>query len=78
MSEPRKKVVILGNGFDLDLGLKTLYKDFWESKYCPKDYRNLERFPEDFMFVLTRDEYKALIINMRSQFKTLRKTGHNL
>ena len=38
MSEPRKIVLILGNGFDLDLGLKTSYKDFWESKFCPKDY----------------------------------------
>ena len=31
-------VLVLGNGFDLDLGLKTSYKDFWESKLCPKDY----------------------------------------
>lgn len=38
MDESRKVVLILGNGFDLDLGLKTSYKDFWESKYCPKDY----------------------------------------
>ena len=38
MDKPRKIVVILGNGFDLDLGLKTSYKDFWESKFCPKDY----------------------------------------
>ena len=38
MTEPRKIVLILGNGFDLDLGLKTSYKDFWESEYCPKDY----------------------------------------
>jgi hypothetical protein len=38
MEEPRKIVLILGNGFDLDLGLKTSYKDFWESKSCPKDY----------------------------------------
>lgn len=29
--------------------------------------RNLERFPEDFMFVLTGDEHKLLKINMRSQ-----------
>ncbi len=34
----RKIVVILGNGFDLDLGLKTSYKDFWESEFCPKGY----------------------------------------
>lgn len=38
MSEPRKIVLILGNGFDLDLGLKTSYKDFWETKLCPKTY----------------------------------------
>lgn len=37
-SEPRKIVLILGNGFDLDLGLKTSYQDFWDSMYCPKDY----------------------------------------
>lgn len=38
MTEPRKIVLILGNGFDLDLGLKTSYKDFWESEFCPKDF----------------------------------------
>ena len=34
----RRTVLVLGNGFDLDLGLHTSYKDFWQSKYCPKDY----------------------------------------
>lgn len=38
MEEPRRIVLVLGNGFDLDLGLKTSYKDFWESENCPKDY----------------------------------------
>ena len=38
MSESRRIVLILGNGFDLDLGLRTSYKDFWESAFCPKDY----------------------------------------
>lgn len=38
MSEPRNVVLILGNGFDLDLGLKTSYKSFWESDDCPKFY----------------------------------------
>ena len=33
-----KKILILGNGFDLDLGRKTSYKDFYESEFCPKDY----------------------------------------
>jgi hypothetical protein len=30
--------------------------------------RNMERFPDDFMFELTRDEFNLLKINMRSQF----------
>lgn len=34
----RSIVLVLGNGFDLDLGLRTSYKDFWESEHCPKDY----------------------------------------
>ncbi len=38
MAEPRKIVLILGNGFDLDLGLKTSYKDFWQSEFCPKSF----------------------------------------
>lgn len=33
-----KTVFIIGNGFDLDLGLKTSYKDFYESSYCPYYY----------------------------------------
>ena len=33
--------------------------------------RNLERFPEDFMFELTKDEYNALEIRSRSQIVTL-------
>ncbi len=38
MEEPKRIVLILGNGFDLDLGLETSYKSFWESEFCPKDY----------------------------------------
>jgi len=33
--------------------------------------RNIRRFPSDFMFELTNDEYNFLIINIRSQFVTL-------
>ena len=35
---PKSIVLVLGNGFDLDIGLRTSYKDFWESDYCPKSY----------------------------------------
>lgn len=37
-TDTHRIVLILGNGFDLDLGLKTSFKDFWKSNYCPKDY----------------------------------------
>lgn len=33
--------------------------------------RNIKRFPDDFMFELTNNEYNYLIINIRSQFVTL-------
>jgi DNA repair exonuclease SbcCD ATPase subunit len=32
--------------------------------------RNIERFPEDFMFELTNDEYNELKMRLRSQFAT--------
>ncbi len=35
--------------------------------------RNIDRFPEDFMFVLSSDEYLAL----RSQFGTLKRGEHS-
>lgn len=35
-------LVILGNGFDLELGLKTSYKSFYESEYWPFD-KNIEK-----------------------------------
>lgn len=38
MAKITKKVLILGNGFDLDLGRKTSYKNFYNSEHCPKDY----------------------------------------
>lgn len=34
----KKKVLVIGNGFDLNLGRKTSYKNFHESEYCPKTY----------------------------------------
>jgi len=38
MNKDRKRVLIIGNGFDLCLGRKTSYKDFCQSQFCPKDY----------------------------------------
>ena len=54
----------------LDFDLAKLYQI--ETKVLKQAVRrNLERFPEDFMFTLTQEEYNKLIINIRSQFVTL-------
>lgn len=38
MEEKKNIVLILGNGFDMNLSRKTSYKDFWNTDYCPKNY----------------------------------------
>ena len=37
--------------------------------------RNIERFPEDFMFEMTEQEYNSLIISLRSQMVTSKERG---
>lgn len=32
-----KRLLIIGNGFDLDLGRNTRYSDFAKSEFCPKN-----------------------------------------
>lgn len=32
------KIIIIGNGFDLNLGLKTSYKDFMENDYFSRSH----------------------------------------
>lgn len=43
-------VLVVGNGFDLGLGLPTQYKDFVNSKYWPLKERPYERLFEDNLF----------------------------
>ena len=53
----------------LDFDLAKLYQV--ETKALKQAVRrNLERFPADFMFTLTQEEYNLLKINIRSQFVT--------
>ena len=61
---------IRGKTVMLDFDLAKLYQI--ETKALKQAVRrNLERFPEDFMFTLSQEEYNKLIINIRSQFVTL-------
>jgi phage regulator Rha-like protein len=54
----------------LDFDLATMYGT--ETKRLKEAVRrNMERFPSDFMFELTNEEYKSL----RTQFATLEKEG---
>ena len=61
---------IRGKKVMLDFDLAKMYQI--ETKALKQAVRrNLERFPEDFMFTLSQEEYNRLIINIRSQFVTL-------
>ena len=58
----------------LDFDLAELYQV--ETKVLKQAVRrNYDRFPEDFMFELTENEYNSLIISLRSQFVTSNKRG---
>ena len=60
---------IRGKKVMLDYDLAKLYQI--ETKALKQAVRrNLERFPDDFMFTLSQKEYNELIINIRSQFVT--------
>lgn len=64
---------IRGQRVMLDFDLAAMYQV--ETKTLKQAVRrNIERFPEDFMFELTQDEYNTLLINIRSQIVTL-ETG---
>ena len=58
----------------LDFDLAALYQV--ETRVLKQTVRrNLERFPEDFMFEMTEQEYNSLIISLRSQFVTSNERG---
>ncbi|MBR5101020.1 MAG: ORF6N domain-containing protein [Bacteroidales bacterium] len=61
---------IRGEKVMLDFDLARMYQI--ETKALKQAVRrNLERFPPDFMFTLSQEEYKELKISIRSQFVTL-------
>lgn len=58
----------------LDFDLAALYQV--ETKVLKQTVRrNLDRFPEDFMFELTEQEHNSLIISLRSQIVTSNNKG---
>ena len=62
---------IRGRKVMLDFDLARLYQV--ETKALKQSVRrNLERFPPDFMFTLSQDEFNSLKINIRSQIVTLK------
>lgn len=65
---------IRGQRVMLDFDLATLYQV--ETKALKQAVRrNIDRFPADFMFEITNDEYKSLNISLRSQIVTSNKGG---
>ena len=71
----QKKIYeIRGTRVMLDFDLAELYQV--ETKVLKQAVRrNLDRFPEDFMFEITEQEYNSLIISLRSQIVTSNKRG---
>lgn len=69
-----KIYLIRGVRVMLDYDLAELYQvETKVLKQCVR--RNLDRFPEDFMFELTETEYNSLIISLRSQNVTSNEKG---
>lgn len=67
-----KIYLIRGFKVMIDRDLAELYQV--ETKYLKRQTkRNITRFPEDFMFELTKEEHETL----RSQFGTLKQGGHS-
>jgi len=67
-----KIVLLRGEKVLLDRDLAELYDV--ETKQLKRSIRrHINRFPEDFMFQLTKDEYRSL----RSQFGTLKRGVHS-
>ena len=70
-----KIYLIRGQKVMLDMHLANLYQ-VPTKRLKEQVKRNIERFPLDFMFQLTKEEAKILLCS-RSQFATL-KRGHNI
>jgi len=66
----RKILIIRGQRVMLDSDLSNLY-DETTKRLNQQVKRNIKRFPSDFMFQLTEDEYKSL----RSHFATSKGKG---
>ncbi|MEP6582942.1 MAG: ORF6N domain-containing protein [Ginsengibacter sp.] len=67
----RKIYFIRNHKVMLDFDLSALYEV--ETNYLKRQVRrNIERFPEDFLFELNSEEYKSL----RSQFGILKRDQH--
>ena len=49
-----KRTLVVGNGFDLDVGLKTRYIDFAESKWWPFKEARLQDGYETLAYTLNR------------------------
>lgn len=65
---------IRGQRVMLDFDLAAMYRI--ETKQLKQAVRrNLDRFPPDFMFEITQEEYNYLSISLRSQFVTSNKGG---
>ena len=69
-----KIVLILGNGFDLDLGLKTEFGSFWGTDFCPKHYpAPLIHYLNEFQTSRKKVRWYDLENELKTYYKKIRK-----
>ena len=83
MATNTKKILILGNGFDLDLGRKTSYANFYNSEHCPKDYpapiiKHLNEKWTDNLESVKWYDLENEILNYYEKIKHKEITGYDL
>lgn len=79
-----KKIIILGNGFDLNLGLKTSYKQFMNSNYFDKLVRKkksylINRIFNNYMlqnWIDLEEELKNFAIEHSNRYKSVIDVKH--
>lgn len=67
-----KSILVIGNGFDLDLGLKTKYSDFAKSSFWPKvDFNSLPITPDGYILDFGDEPHNISMIDYIETIRNL-------
>ena len=75
MKKLRKNIiVILGNGFDLDLGLKTSYKEFWQERNIELTSYRYYISPSEALYSRLEEHHKNMVANNWFDFEEIMRS----